>query len=97
MKELSIAEDIVPLGEFKTQASRLLKRVASGSGPLIITQNGRPAGVVLSPAEYDRIRYLERLLESIAAGVIDADAGRVMETQFLREQLAARRGNREKA
>jgi prevent-host-death family protein len=91
MNELSVAEDIIPIGEFKAQASRLLKRMASSARPLLITQNGRPAAVVLSPAEYDRLRDTARFLESVTAGVADADAGRVMDTAALRQRLAAHR------
>ena len=93
MKDISISEDIVPLGQFKSQASRLLKRLASEQHPLVITQNGRP--VMLSPGQYDRLRDKERFLESVAAGIADADAGRVIETAELRSQLALRRGRTE--
>lgn len=91
MKDLSIADDIIPIGQFKAQASRLLKRISADARPIVITQNGRPAAVVMSPAEYDRIRYREQFLQSIVAGVTDADAGRVMSTKSLRKRLVAGR------
>jgi prevent-host-death family protein len=91
MKPISVTDDIVPIGEFKAQISRLLRRLAEGAGPLIVTQNGRAAGVVLAPAEYDRLRYREQFLESVFAGAVDADAGRVMDTATLREHLGKRR------
>ncbi len=86
-----MSEDIVPLGEFKAQASRLLARLARDRHSLVITQNGRPAGVLLAPAEYDRIREQQRFLESVAAGIADADADRVMGTNELRKRLEERR------
>ena len=61
------------------------------SGPVVITQNGRPAGVLLAPSEYDRIREQQSFLESIAAGSADAQTGRVMDEVNLQEQLAAAR------
>ncbi|WP_295434538.1 type II toxin-antitoxin system Phd/YefM family antitoxin [uncultured Thiodictyon sp.] len=91
MANLSVAENIIPIGEFKTQASRLLRQVSQTARPLVITQNGRPAGVLLSPTEYDRLRSRERLLESIAAGIADADRGRLMDADTLRGRLATRR------
>ncbi len=91
MANLSVAENIIPIGEFKTQASRLLRQVSQTARPLVITQNGRPAGVLLSPTEYDRLRSRERLLESIAAGIADADRGRLMDAVTLRGRLATRR------
>ena len=91
MKDLFVSQDIIPIGEFKAQASQLLKRVAAGARPLVITQNGRPAAVVLSPAEYDRMRERDRFLASVAAGIADAETGRVMDSDTLRARLAEHR------
>jgi prevent-host-death family protein len=57
MRTLHVAEDIVPIGEFKTHASELLRRLATSRRPLVITQNGRPAAVVLTPEEFDSLGY----------------------------------------
>jgi prevent-host-death family protein len=94
MKEVQVSEGIVPLGEFKAQAAKLLKRLADSDEPMVITQNGRPAGVLLSPREFDRLQQRHRFLESIAAGLADAEAGRVIGTQELRERLQAWRAER---
>ena len=91
MSTISVAKDIIPIGEFKAHASRLLRQVSQSTRPLVITQNGRPAGVLLSPTEYDRLCARELLLESVAAGIADADGGRLMDAPTLRERLAARR------
>ncbi len=91
MKALSVSEDIVPLGEFKARASTLLQELAERQRPIVITRNGRPAGVVLSPAAFDRLVERQRLLESIDAGLADIEAGRVMETSELLERLGVRR------
>ncbi len=88
MKNLRVADGVIPLGEFKTHAARYLKNL---DGPVVITQNGRPAGVLLTPGEYDRIREQQSFLESIAAGMADAQAGLVMDEASLQEQLVAAR------
>jgi prevent-host-death family protein len=95
MKEVQIADGIVPLGEFKAQASKLLKRIGESGQPIVITQNGRPAGVLLSPREYDRMQERQRFLESIAAGLADAENGRTLTTVELRERLRAWRSDRD--
>ena len=87
MKEVQISDGIVPLGQFKAQAAKLLKRIGESGQPMVITQNGRPAGVLLSPREYDRIQERQRFLESIAAGLADVESGRTMTTMELRERL----------
>jgi prevent-host-death family protein len=94
MKPMRISEGIVPIGEFKAQAARWLRRVADTSQAVVITQNGRPAGVLMAPAEFDRLQERQRFLESIAAGLADAEGGRLMSTQELSEKLAATRRSR---
>jgi prevent-host-death family protein len=91
MRALKVAEDIVPVGEFKGQAARWLRHVAESGQPVVITQNGKPAGVLVSPSEYDRLTERQRFLESVALGVADAEAGRTMNTKELLRRLEERR------
>ncbi len=55
MKQLHISEDIIPLGEFKSQASKVLRQLRETGRPVVITQNGRPTGVLITPEEFDRL------------------------------------------
>jgi prevent-host-death family protein len=91
MRALKVAEDIVPVGEFKGQAARWLRHVAESGQPVVITQNGKPAGVLVSPSEYDRLTERQRFLESVALGLADAEAGRTMNTKELLRRLEERR------
>ncbi len=91
MRPISISEDIVPLGEFKAQASRFLRALSESGQTLIVTQHGRPAAVVMSPAEFDRLREQQRFVESVAAGLADAEAGRVLTTEELLQSLNLQR------
>ena len=43
----------LPLAEAKTNLSRLLDRVAETDEAVLTTRNGRPAGVLVSPDEYE--------------------------------------------
>jgi len=97
VKEVQVSDGIVPLGEFKSQAAKLLKRLGETGQPIVITQNGRPAGVLVSPAEFDRIQERQRFLESITAGLADAEAGRMIDTNALRKRIRARRTERSRA
>ena len=90
MKAIRISEDVVPIAQFKGEASRWLRHLSDSRQPVVITLNGKPAGVLLAPAEYDRLQERERFLESVAAGFNDAEAGRLMSTVELRKRLAAR-------
>ena len=87
MRNLSISEDIIPVGEFKSGLSKYLRDVQETGHPLVITQNGRPAGVLLSPSDYDELVYRKSFLESVERGISDADSERVCDTKGLKERL----------
>lgn len=95
MKSITVSNDIIPVGEFKVGLSKWLKKVQSTGHPLIITQNGRPAGVLLSPAEYDELIHSKSFIESVERGISDAEAGRVYTTKELRDELKNRREQRD--
>ena len=77
MRAVRVSQDITPVSDFKAQAADWLKRVADTGQPLVITQNGRAAGVLMSPAQFDLLTERARFLEAVDAGLADSDAGRV--------------------
>ncbi|HSL82115.1 MAG TPA: type II toxin-antitoxin system prevent-host-death family antitoxin, partial [Thermoanaerobaculia bacterium] len=54
---------------------------------VVITQHGRPAGVLVSPEEYDRLREHDRFLEAVHQGLADAEAGRTISDEELGASL----------
>ena len=87
MKPFSTAEDIVPLNDFKARASQLFRKLREGQRPLIITQNGKPAAVLISPEEFDRIRERDRFVEAVSAGLADSEADRLIDDEELGAKL----------
>lgn len=75
MRPVRMAEDIVPVSDFKAQAADLLKRVAKTGHPLVITQNGKAAGVLLSPAQFDALNERSRLIAAVEEGLAQSEAG----------------------
>ncbi len=94
MKPIRVAEDLIPVGRFKGQATRWLRRAADTGHPIVITVNGTPAGVLVSPGEYDRLAYRERRLASLDVGLADLDCGRTLDTAELKRRLARGRSIR---
>lgn len=86
-KALQVSQDILPIGDFKTHAGRVLRRLRDDGRPVVITQHGRPAGVLLSPEEYDRLREHDRFLEAVHEGLADAKAGRTISDEELGASL----------
>ncbi|HEX7480976.1 MAG TPA: type II toxin-antitoxin system Phd/YefM family antitoxin [Polyangiales bacterium] len=77
MRALRISQGIVPVSDFKAQAADWLRRVADSGQPLVITQNGKAAGVLLSPARFDELTEQARFVQAVEAGLADSEAGRV--------------------
>lgn len=91
MKTISITNDIVPIAEFKAGISMWFKSLKITGQPLIITQNGKPAGVLLSPSDYDDLVYKKSFFDSIGRGISDAESGKTYRTEEVRAALKARR------
>jgi antitoxin YefM len=91
MKTLSISNDIVPIAEFKAGISKWFKSIQNAGHPLIITQNGKPAGVLLSPGDYDELVYKKSFLDSVGRGMADAENGKVYSTRELKAALIERK------
>jgi prevent-host-death family protein len=87
MKPLRVAEDILPFAEFKAHASEVLRGLGERGRPVVVTQNGRPAAVLLSPEDYDRLSEHARFLEAVRRGLEDDAADRVISDEELGAEL----------
>lgn len=87
MKAIRVQDDIIPIGEFKTHASRIMRQLQANGRPIVITQNGKPAGVLVSTGDFDRLTERERFVVAIKEGLADSDAGRVISDDDLTAEL----------
>jgi prevent-host-death family protein len=67
--------EIVPVSDFRRDAAAVLRRVRSSREPLVITQRGRAAAVIVSIEEYERAAYERELLRRLARGEKEIAAG----------------------
>ena len=86
---MHLEPDVRPVTQMKTRAAELLKRVAETRRPIVITQNGKPRGVLMDFATYQEIRQSTLLLKLLAQGELDSRSGRVSTQE---EVFAAARG-----
>jgi len=91
MKNISISNDIIPVGQFKAHLAKYLKDIQLHKNSLIITQNGKPAGVLISPKEFDKLRETKLFIDSISRGLSDSDKGDVFTTSQLKNELKKHR------
>lgn len=90
-KKINVVEDIIPIGKFKTHAAQMLRQMHKTCRPLIITQNGRAAAVVLTPDEFEALGYREFVKAKIQAGIDSVQTGPSMTTDELRRHMKSRR------
>jgi len=94
MRAVRVSEDFVPVSEFKAQAADWLRRIGETGAPVIVTQNGKPAGVLLSPRAFDELTEQARFGAAFNEGIGDADAGRVHAHTAVIKRVKSRFGNR---
>jgi prevent-host-death family protein len=92
MRPVQLSEDIIPVGEFKAHLAQALQKLRESNRPIVITQNGKPAAVMVSPREFDRLLERERLIEAIREGLSDSEAGRLISDKDLDRQFSAEFG-----
>ena len=69
------AEDIIPIAELKANMSEIVRELGERPRPLVVTLNGKPAAVVMSPREYDRLSYQSRFIDSLFRKYSDQSLG----------------------
>ncbi|MCB2181071.1 MAG: type II toxin-antitoxin system Phd/YefM family antitoxin [Desulfobulbaceae bacterium] len=87
MKSIQVSEDIVSLSDFKNHASKMLRQTQISRRPIIITQNGKPAGVLISPAEFDHLSEQNRFINAVKSGLDDIELGRILTDEELDRAL----------
>ncbi|MCC6750547.1 MAG: type II toxin-antitoxin system Phd/YefM family antitoxin [Deltaproteobacteria bacterium] len=90
---LQVAEDIVPIGELKAHLSEKIRALRGRRRPLVVTQNGKAAAVMLAPEDFDRLTTQARFVAAVQDGLGDLDAGRVISDEDLGHRLDARFGS----
>lgn len=53
--QLNLHTDIKPVSEFRANAAELIEQIRTSGRPLVLTQRGHSAAVVLDVAEYQRL------------------------------------------
>ncbi len=92
MQPLRVSENIVPVSDFRAKAADWLRRLSESSEPVVITQNGKAAGVLLSPAAYDELTERFRFVRSVEHGLADVEAGRVTPHEAVVAEMRRRFG-----
>jgi len=66
---------IVPISDLRQDAAGVIKRAALSREPVFITQRGRPAAVMVDAQTYERTQRQLEILELLARGTAETEAG----------------------
>jgi prevent-host-death family protein len=94
VRSVRISENFVPVSQFKAQAADWLRRAGETGAPVVVTQNGKPAGVLLSPEAFDALTEQARFVAAVTAGLADAEADRVRPHRDVERRLRDRFGGK---
>ena len=83
MKPLNISQDIISLSDFKSKASKMLHNVQTSHRPLVITQNGKAAAVLISPSDFDLLTEQTNFVDAVNRGLSDVEHGRILPDEDL--------------
>jgi antitoxin YefM len=67
LSKLRLSRDIRPLSEFRANTAAFVRQVQQSRRPLVLTQHGRSAAVLLGISEYEQLLERAELLEDIRA------------------------------
>ncbi len=87
MKPISISKDIISLSDFKNKASKILHQVQNSHRSLVITQNGKAAAVLISPAVFTLLTEQARFVNAMQRGLTDVKNGLVLPDEDLDKEL----------
>ena len=68
--------NIIPITDLRQDATTIVKRVTASREPLVITQRGRAAAVMVSMEAYEHSQHELELLRLLARGEKEIEAGK---------------------
>ena len=73
---LDLAEDICPVSEFRANSTNLIKRVREEHRPIVLTQHGKSAAVVIDVADFQKMQDELSLFKEIKEADLAIDEGK---------------------
>jgi prevent-host-death family protein len=67
--------NIIPVSDLRQNAANIMKRLRKNKEPLIITQRGRAAAVIIGVEAYEKSEHEKELLRILAKGDREIESG----------------------
>lgn len=81
---------IKPISYLKAHSAEVIRELADGAAPLVITQNGEARAVLQDIASYEATQEALALLKLLAMARDDMASGRVQPLDGLKDRIRAR-------
>lgn len=75
MKRAVLTRDLIPVNEFRASLAKCLGELDPDGRPLVITQRGRAAAVVVHPAVLDELEEHKDLVNTVLRGLREVARG----------------------
>ncbi len=79
MNRVSLGKDLVPVNELRANLASVLKKVEETGRPVVITQRGRAAAVLVHPDELDELAEQRELVQKVLRGLSESEAGELVD------------------
>jgi len=89
-RRVNLNTDIKPVSEFRANAAELIEHVKSSRRPLVLTQRGHSAAVVLDVSEYERMVEEIDLLSDVRTAIHELEAGHAISNRDAKAELRRR-------
>ena len=90
MPRIALDADIHPVSDLRSNFSSLIDQVHNTKRPIVITQHGRSAAVLLDVSEYERMVDKFELINDIETATKQIDEGRGIAHEKARKHLKSR-------
>ncbi len=90
MQAISLKEDIHSVTEFRSNATSFISQVKKNHRPIVLTQHGKSAAVLMDVSEYERLTEVWEIINDIKIAQKDIEEGKTTSHNRAKEQLLAR-------
>jgi prevent-host-death family protein len=73
---ISLTNDIEPLSEFRKRSADFVKRLKKDKQPIVLTQHGKRAAVLMDVSEYERFTKKMEMLEDLLEAKQQVEQGK---------------------
>ncbi|MCC5933308.1 MAG: type II toxin-antitoxin system Phd/YefM family antitoxin [Balneolales bacterium] len=84
---LDINKDIQPVSEFRKHAADFIDRIKTEKRPIVLTQHGKSAAVLVDVSEYQRMQEKIELMEDLLEAERQISAGRVLTHEEAKQRI----------